>query len=313
MNILVAIALLLQDPKAPEEVFKDVSASVVAVRGLAVGGERSGAGVVISQDGLILTSYSIIPKGAEQVRVWMYGARLYTAEVVAVSQADELALIRIKTDKELKPITFGVSKDVRIGDAAYAVGNAHNSFINDDSPSFSLGIVSGYYNLTDVRSNATYLGEVFETTAAVNFGMEGAPLLDKDGRMIGLVTLNYSANRWLGNAIPIDWVSSVVEKMKKTAGLAANGGPVEIGEGTLGLEVETKDGKVVVKSVVRDGPADLAGLTVGAVILRVGSLDMKAASDFEKIARRVQPDAILNLTVEIGGEKTQVKLSAVKK
>lgn len=312
MNLLAAIVLLLQEPKAPEEVFKEVAPSVVAVRGLATGGERSGSGVVLTKDGLILTSYSIIPKGAESVRVWLYGAKQMTAEVVATSAADELALLRVKTDKELKPIPMGVSKNVKVGDAAYAVGNAHNSFINDDSPSFSLGVISGYYNLTEIRSGATYLGEVFETTSAINFGMEGAPLLDKDGKMIGVVTLNYSTSRWLGNAIPIDWVSGVVEKMKEKAGLASNGQPVEVGEGTLGLEVETKDGKVVVKSVVKDGPADLAGLTAGAVILRVGKLDMKGAEEFDKIARKVQPGAILHLTVDIGGEKLQIKLEAVK-
>ncbi|RPH34792.1 MAG: hypothetical protein EHM91_18035, partial [Planctomycetota bacterium] len=120
---------LAQDKPADEvhkRVYQKTVDSVVAVRALAPLGERSGSGVILSKDGLVLTSYAACPVGAANIRVWVKGPRLYTAEVVATSRKEELTLLRIKPRGELKPIELGESSKVRTGEGSYTIGNAAN-------------------------------------------------------------------------------------------------------------------------------------------------------------------------------------------
>src|SRR5204863_7129210 len=100
---------------AHKRVYRTVVDSVVAVRALAPLGERSGSGVVLTKDGLLLTSYAVCPDGATNIRVWAKGPRLYTAEIVATAKKDELTLLRVKPRGELKPIELGESGKIRTG------------------------------------------------------------------------------------------------------------------------------------------------------------------------------------------------------
>src|SRR6185295_15617177 len=218
--LLMGAGSLLAQDKPPADdahqaVYKKVVDSVVAVRAMATLGERSGSGVILSKEGLILTSYATCPDGSTNIRVWVKGPRLYTAEIVGTSKKEELTLLRIKPRGELKPVELGESGKIRTGEVSYTIGNAANSIILDDQPSFNVGVVSAIYRLADERANSTYTGQVIETTAAVNVGMEGAPCLNADGKMVGVVTLNYSPHRFLGTAIPMDEIRTSIERLKK--------------------------------------------------------------------------------------------------
>jgi serine protease Do len=305
-----------QDGPAADEshqrVYRTVVDSVVAVRALAPLGERSGSGVVLSKDGLLLTSYAICPDGSTNIRVWVKGPRLYTAEIVGTSKKEELTLLRIKPRGELKPVELGVSEVVRTGELSYTIGNAANSIILDDQPSFNVGVVSAAYRLADERANSTYTGPVIETTAAVNVGMEGAPCLNADGKMVGMVTLNYSPHRFLGTAIPIDEIRPVIERLKKgTASLAEE---VPAGEGWLGLKVKmTEGGKVIVDSVEKDGPAELAGFGKGDVILEVGSTPVKSPRDLEERLKGMEAGSVVWFKADQAGRIETFKVTLEKK
>src|SRR5205814_3655503 len=133
---VLAAALLLacagslaaqQTDDAHRAVYRKTADSVVAIRAMAPLGERSGSGVILSKDGYLLTSYAACPDGATNIRVWVKGPRLYTAEIVGTSKKDELTLLRIKPRGELKPVELGESGKVRTGEASYTIGNAANS------------------------------------------------------------------------------------------------------------------------------------------------------------------------------------------
>jgi serine protease Do len=290
--------------------YKKVVDSVVAVRALAPLGERSGSGAVLSKDGLILTSYAACPDGATNIRVWVKGPRLYTAEIVATSKRDELTLLRIKPRGELKPVELGESSRVRPGEVSYTIGNAANSIILDDQPSFNVGVVSAVYRLGEERANSTYTGPVLETTAAVNVGMEGAPCLNADGRLVGIVTLNYSPHRFLGTAIPVDEIRPVLERLKKgTASLAEE---IPAGEGWLGLKVKAEGGRVVVESVDKDGPA-ASVFGKGDVILEVGNTPVKTVKDLEEKLKGMEAGSIVWFKADLAGSVETVKVTLEKK
>jgi S1-C subfamily serine protease len=192
---VLAAALLLavagtasaQTDDSNRAVYRKVVDSVIAIRAMAPLGERSGSGVILSKDGLLLTSYAACPDGATNIRVWLKGPRQYLAEIVATSKKDEMTLLRIKPRGELKPVELGVSGALKTGEVSYTIGNAANSIILDDQPSFT-----GCQRPLPRRRAGRFgiPGPVIETTAAVNVGMEGAPCLNGDGKMIGFGQLN---------------------------------------------------------------------------------------------------------------------------
>jgi S1-C subfamily serine protease len=317
-SVLAAVLLLAvagtasaQTDDSNRAVYRKVVDSVIAVRAMAPLGERSGSGVILSKDGLLLTSYAACPDGATNIRVWVKGPRQYLAEIVATSKKDEMTLLRIKPRGELKPVELGESGSLKTGEVSYTIGNAANSIILDDQPSFNVGVISALYRLGDERANSTYTGPVIETTAAVNVGMEGAPCLNGDGKMIGFVTLNYSPHRFLGTAIPIDELKPMIERLKK--------GPPEVtdtlpsGEGWIGLSVKAVDGRVVVESVEKDSPGDLAGFGKGDAILQIGNAPVKTAAEFEKVVREMEAGSIVWIKGDFGGKVEIVKVTLEKK
>lgn len=309
-------SLLAQVPD-PAAVHERTRPSIVAIRAMAPLGERSGSGVLIDAEGTVLTSYAVCPAGSSSVRVWMTGPHLFSqkageVEVLGHSERDEVTLLRVKGAGAARSIEWGSSSVLKIGDTTYTSGNASNSLINDDQPSFNAGILSGRYLLDEMRAGASYRGPVLETTAAVNFGMEGAPLLDGRGRMVGFITMNYSPHRFLGCAIPLDAVRFAIDRIRGEAGAGEVGEEPE-GEGTLGFLLEEAAGRILVSTVDPEGPAAAAGLRVGDRLVAVGEVEIVTLEDFWSRVKDLKPEAILWLTVEADGERVKTKLVVGKK
>jgi S1-C subfamily serine protease len=310
MTLLLACLLAGPQPPTPQEIHRKASASVVAVRALAPLGERSGTGIVLSADGLILTSAAVCPPSSENIRVWLGGMKKVAAELVAVSKRDEVALLRVTPDAPLVPLPLGRSEPVRLGDRSYTLGNAVNSIINDGQVSLHQGIISGRYVLDTPRRGSTYTGLVLETSAAVNVGMEGAPCLDAEGRMVGMVTMNFSPQRFLGTTIPVDGIRVVVERLKKEAAAAAEGGAAPAkGKPWLGLELREREGRVEVVKILPGSPARAAGLAEGDVLVEAGTSPVRSAADLDAWLATLEVGAVTWLTVEIEGEREKLKIT----
>jgi S1-C subfamily serine protease len=315
-GLLTAAAALPAAGQASEaahrRVYDKAAPAVVAVRALAPLGERSGSGVVLTADGLVLTSYAVCPEGSKRIRVWTRGPRLHEAEFVGGSRKDEIALLRIKPKEPLAVIELGSSAPLRVGQASYTLGNAANSIILDDQPSFNVGIVSALYRLPEDRAGGAYVGNVIETTAAVNVGMEGAPCLDPAGRMVGLVTLNYSPSRFLGAAIPMDELRPVLERLRAGAAPLADD-PAPAGEGSLGARFRDENGRVVLDAVDKDGPADRAGLQKGDVVLDIAGRPVKDAAEAAARLRGLEAGTVVPLRVDLAGKPEEVQITLEKR
>ena len=314
MNVVaLALFLAIQSPETAHRAVYDKAAdSVVAVRAKPTLGERSGSGVVISKDGLILTSYATCPEGSENIRVYLRGPRLLKATLVATDPEHELSLLKVDVKGELTPIEYG--ETVKLGDASYTLGNAANSIINHDSASLGVGIVSAQYTLRDPHGTSIYIGPVIETTAPVNVGMEGSPLLDAKGRMVGLVTLNYSPSRFLGNAIPVASIRAAVEKLLKKGSVVTTPTPEgEAGLGYLGVTVADRNGKVVVESVDAGSPAEEKGLAKGLVLVALGGRPIKDAADFKTRQQELKEGDVIFLKVNDDGAVADLKIPLGRK
>ncbi|OHB77316.1 MAG: hypothetical protein A2Z34_00255 [Planctomycetes bacterium RBG_16_59_8] len=299
----------------PRRVYEKSCRSVAGIRAIAPLGERSGSGIVITPDGYLLTSSAIVPNGSREIRVWLPGARRVEAVVAGMSKRGDLTILKIDPARNsLTPMEFGEGKP-RIGDSAYTIGNAFFSIINDDQPSFSAGIVSGIYNLPEERGGSSYTGQVVETSAAVNPGMEGGALLDGGGKLVGVLTPNYSIQRWLGAAIPLDVVRGDIERCiaaHRSAG-ANNGHEAErpASRGFIGIEVAERDGRLVVASVRKESPAWKRGIREGDVILAVTEKPVATGEEFrERFAALAEGDTVW-LTVDVGGEGAVEKIKII--
>ncbi len=308
-----APALAQGDAEAQRKVHEKALRSVTGIRAKAPLGERSGTGIVLTADGLILTSYAVVPEGSTNIRVWLNGPRLLQAEIVATARDSELTLLRVKPKGELSPIELGDSDGVKVGDAVYTFGNASNSIIDNDAASLAAGVVSARYRLDQPRANSTYVGPVIESTAAVNPKIEGGPLLDGAGRMVGFVTLNYSPHRFLGAAIPVNLLKPVIDRLK--AGPAVDPGekPGEEVEGWIGLKVADKDGAAVVDSVEPSSPAAEAGLASGMKVLAVGGAAVKDAAAYLAAVKDLKSGSTLFLKVDDRGDAQVLKIPVGRK
>jgi S1-C subfamily serine protease len=299
--------------------YEKVRPSIVAIRARGTLGDVSGTGILIDRDGTILTSSSVVGRGTQQVKVWLAGPRVAAARVIGVRPEEECALIRIDAPG-LVPIALGDSDAVAVGQRVYAIGNAENAIINDDQAALSAGVLSGAYGLREDRMGSTYTGRVLETTAAVNPGIEGGALVDADGRLVGLLVLNYSPLRWLGVAVPVNALKPVIEDLRREAAATA-AGPEDVpaaaaGPAFFGADVDAGGAAgAPVRAVAPGSPAESAGLAPGDRILEFAGRRIAGPDDLAAELKRHAPGALVVVKVDLGGtaSEVKVKLGAQKK
>ncbi|HLY09300.1 MAG TPA: S1C family serine protease [Planctomycetota bacterium] len=304
---------------------RKVAPATVAVEG---GGVR-GSGVLIDKSGVILTSPTAVGTATSRVTVLTQGSHAYTGKVLGRANDRELVVVKIDAGQDLPFVELGDSDAAKAGQIAYVFGDSYDSIRSDDQAAMSLGVLSGIYELTQRHDKSLYTGKVLETSAAVNPSQNGGPLVDRDGRLLGLVTLNYDDSKFTGLAVPINALKPAIDKIRrdysdapvvlgppaeprKPTGDAAPAKP-EPGEPWLGLEVRSAGGGVEILRVSRRSPAHRAGLRRGDVLTQIDSVRITTEEAFLKAIARKSPEDTVKLTVnrEAGGTvELSVKLAA---
>ena len=162
---------------------------------------HSGTGIVVSPSGHILTATSVVPPGARKIRVTFPGFVVRDATIVAVDEKLAAALIKVDAEGSL-PFLSLARELPAVGTTGYTAADVENALLTNGRASFSRGVVSGIYDVPS-HPEAAYSGKAIETTAAVNPGSDGGPLVDEAGRVCGLITLGTLPLRWQGTAVPM--------------------------------------------------------------------------------------------------------------
>lgn len=277
--VLLLTAVTAQDPQDPSrvhsEIYKKTAPAVVAVRQTG----RWGSGVIIDKSGLLLTSSQVVfpaetvMTSDKGVSVFRAGCKAEQADIIGVVKELELSILRLRGKEDYPYVELGDSGAADVGKVAYVLGDSFSSLSGDGEPAISVGVVSAHLEMPpDAKASnpkARYVGPVLETTAAVNQGQGGAPMLDGKGRLIGLVTMRYIEGRFTGLAIPVNAMKDKIRRVKEGRPLAPRPGPTWIG-----ATLQIKDNALVVARVFAGGPADKAGLTEGDRIVSVKSNDV---------------------------------------
>jgi S1-C subfamily serine protease len=247
------------------------------------GGQATGSGFVIDRAGHVLTNAHVV-EGAEEIEVSLGdvdSSEPVSARVVGEDPSTDVALLEVDAPSDqLHPVALGDSSQLQVGDSVVAIGNPFGL-----DRTVTTGIVSALQR--EIRApNGFTINNVIQTDAAINPGNSGGPLLDADGRVIGINSQIESAggggNVGIGFAVPINTADEVVQQLLddgtvEHAFLGVSGTDVtpELVD-VLNLPVEQG---ALVQSVVSGGPADDAGVKGGGATVTVGGQRVRAGGD----------------------------------
>ncbi len=231
-----------------------------------------GSGVIVSPEGYILTNNHVV-EAADEIEVVLADGRKAKARIVGTDPETDLAVIRIDM-KNLPVIVLGQAEQARVGDVVLAIGNPFGV-----GQTVTLGIISalGRNNL-----HINHFENFIQTDAAINFGNSGGALIDANGNLLGINSAIYSqtgGSVGIGFAIPVTTAKQVMESIIKSGhvvrgwiGIESQDITPELAE-TFGLGQQRG---AIIAGVVRNGPADKAGIKPGDILL---SVDGKAVND----------------------------------
>jgi len=241
--------------------------------------EGAGSGAVIDSKGYILTNNHVI-KDARRIEVTLADGSKWPGRLVGTDPDNDLAVIRIEAPAEkLKPIPLGSSSDLQVGQKVLAIGNPFGL-----GETLTTGIISSLGR--SIRSESGFLMEdLIQTDAAITPGNSGGPLLDSEGRIIGINTAIFSPSGGsvgIGFAIPVDAARRILPDLLEKGYVAHAWMGVSLFPLTPGLakalDLPVSRGALVVE-VMKGGPADKAGLRGGTKMVQVGNAMLPVGGD----------------------------------
>jgi len=260
----------------------------------------TGSGFVVRADGLILTNEHVLEK-AEKVTVIVPGRKQkYAATVIGTDKQTDIGVLRIEPEAPLPTTVIGDSDALRVGQWVLAVGNPYGL-----EGTVSFGIVSAKGRNLEVEE---LLNDFIQTDAMIDRGSSGGPLVDLEGRVVGINSRGQG--RGIGFTIPIDTALEVMEQIE--AG--------QIERGWLGVTVQPLDRElatyfgitdatgVVINSVSADSPASRAGLEAGDVVAAIDGMEVEAEKEedlgaFQRRVASLEPGRTVALSILRDGEE----------
>jgi 2-alkenal reductase len=309
--------------KSTIEIFEHVSPSVVQIVGRTGQntqqpdeheGVQSGTGFIWDGAGHIVTNNHVVENTTE-LAVRLASGDALRAQVVGTAPNYDLAVIRISDGSNLPPpISVGRSADLKVGQAAFAIGNPFGL-----DQSLTTGIISALKRRLPT-SGGREISNVIQTDAAINPGNSGGPLLDSAGRLIGVNTAIYSpsgSSAGIGFAIPVDVVNRVVPELIKNGRVPTPGIGIVAGNETVATRLGV-EGVVIVRTVP-GSPAEKAGLrgvnttsgALGDVITAAAGQPVRRLTDLTDQIEQVGVGKQIEITVNRASQRLSMNLDIV--
>lgn len=228
-----------------------------------------GTGIIIDPRGYIVTNYHVV-EGVTQIQVSLHDEREVVAKLIAHDPKTDLAVIKVDVKEELRPIKFGTSCDLMVGEDVIAIGNAYGY-----PHTTTIGHISALTRTVQVSDDQKYFN-LIQTDAAINPGNSGGPLINIDGETIAINVAVRVGAQGIGFAIPIDDALEVAARLMSTEKLEQSS------HGIVGKSIVEPDRRAfAVSSVKKDSPADKAGLQAGDIVTEVNGRKIERALDIE--------------------------------
>ncbi len=263
--------------------------------------QAQGSGFVYDDAGHVITNEHVVD-GAESVSVRFWNGATYKASVVGTDPSTDVAVIKVDAPASvLHPLQLGDSSSLQVGQAVVAIGSPFGL-----ENSVTAGIVSALHREMTAPNNFT-IADSIQTDAAINHGNSGGPLLDLNGRVIGVnsqIESDSGGNDGVGFAVPSNTVRSIATQL--------------IGSGTvehayLGVSIASAAGGVGIGEVRPGTPAARAGLRTGDVVTAIGSKRVRSASDLSSAIDARKPGDRVSLTYTRNGRSHTVTVTLAER
>ena len=250
-----------------------------------------GSGVIVSDDGFILTNHHVV-EAADEIQVSLPNGKTMNAEVVGTDPETDLAVLKVKHSR-LPAITFAKSDSQRVGDVVLAIGNPFGV-----GQTITMGIISA---LGRSHLGINTFENYIQTDAAINPGNSGGALVDGAGNLVGVNTAIFSrsgGNLGIGFAIPISIVRQVMQEIISHGAVT---------RGWVGIEVQEISPEIaesfalkstagaLIAGVLRNGPADRAGIRPGDALIAVGGKPVTDSSSLLNLIAALPPGKVVQL------------------
>jgi serine protease Do len=235
-----------------------------------------GSGFIIDKEGFIVTNNHVI-EGADKIRVKLVSGQEFDADIIGKDSKTDIALIKIKATEDLPTATLGDSETIFVGDWVLAIGSPFGL-----EHTVTAGIVSAKGR---VIGSGPY-DDFIQTDASINPGNSGGPLIDINGKVVGINTAIIAGGQGIGFAIPINMARNIIEQLKKQG---------HVTRGWLGVSIQDltpelaeyygiKDGiGALVGEVFKDDPADKAGIKPKDIIVEVNGNKISDSRDLSRL------------------------------
>ncbi len=259
--------------------------------------QSTGSGVIISEDGYVVTNNHVIENGSE-VSITLNDKETFVAKVIGTDPSTDLALLKVDA-KKLPHIALGNSDQVRVGEWVLAVGNPFNL-----TSTVTAGIVSAKARNINILPDQRFPIESFiQTDAAVNPGNSGGALVNLNGELIGInaaIASNTGSYSGYSFAIPVNIVKKVVKDLMEFGIVQRGFIGVSIRDIDADFakekEVNTLNG-VYVNGLTEGGAAAVAGLKVGDIIKSINGFEIKSSPELQEQVGRFRPGDKIMVTV----------------
>jgi serine protease Do len=268
--------------------------------------QATGSGFVYDAAGHIVTNNHVVAD-ADAITVRFFDGSEYDAKVIGADPDTDLAVIKIENGAEFRPVTFGDSDNVKVGQFAIAIGSPRQL---EGTVSFGHISALGREDLHGLRAQGLRFQNLIQTDAAINLGNSGGPLCNIDGEVIGVNTAIVWGANSIGFAIPSNVAKEVVPQ------LIANG---KVVRGFLGVGIDDVaqyadavnlpgNQGAFVKEVRPGTPAEAAEIRTYDVITKVGGKPVRNASDLVRLISAYPPGDKVMLEVWRDGESIEIEV-----
>ena len=278
-----------------------------------------GSGWIFSPDGYIVTNAHVVKNATEgSLRIQLHdveGDEAVPAKVVGYDARSDLAVIKVDVKRQLPYLALGSSKDCRVGQWVLAFGSPFSSELQQ---TVTQGIISAKGRVlegaaSELGALGASIGDVIQTDAAINPGNSGGPLVDLNGRVIGINESIISPGGaggfvGIGFAISADTAARVIPELIKNKRVVRGWLGVVIGD----LSENERDfykapqGGALINSITPDGPASKSGLQQDDVVVKAGDTPVRRSADLQAVVSETAPNTALTLTVIRNGQQQTV-------
>ena len=273
-----------------------------------------GTGIIVSSNGYILSNCHVTGERYSTCYVTIEDKNTYTGTVVWADTELDLSIIKINATN-LTFANIGESKNVRVGEMVYAIGNPVGFEFRRTVTS---GIISALNRTVKLQEDEKdiYMSDLIQTDATINPGNSGGPLINTEGDVIGINSVKITSADGIGFAVPIDVVKPVIERFIKNGSFdEANLGLFVYDESIskyLNLKNRFSSG-IYIAEIIKLGPADGKGLKKGDIITKIDEKNLYTINDLREYIYTKKPGDKVNLSVNMGKYVKDIEITLGKK